>query len=180
MELPPCRVSSKMAAGGKLEAKHSQREDRIAQAFELFWTQLWSLVCPQAETPALTGEASTGPSRCHTAKRPIKRGLNKAPTERRQRKGKQKAHARQKPRPPRRHLACKLRRETAQHPTKRTHPQSRKSPGRQNSQAKPRPPGRISTHQRTPTTWHLSPDGPQAALHKLSSHGTPQPSRGIG
>ncbi|CAH2306552.1 Hypothetical predicted protein [Pelobates cultripes] len=142
-----------MAPGGKLEAKHSQGEDRIAQAFELFWTQLWSLVCPQAETPALTGEASTGPSSCHTAKRPIKRGLNKAPTERRQRKGKQKAHARQKPRPPRRHLACKLRRETAQHP------QSRKSPGRQNipaekgSQAKPRPPGRISTHQRTPTIY---------------------------
>ncbi|CAH2305910.1 Hypothetical predicted protein [Pelobates cultripes] len=50
---------------------------------------------------------STGPSRCHTAKRIIKRGLNQAPTERRQRKRKQKAHARQKPRPPRRHLTCK-------------------------------------------------------------------------
>ncbi|CAH2275913.1 Hypothetical predicted protein, partial [Pelobates cultripes] len=39
---------------------------------------------------------------------------------------------------------------------------------------------RISTHQQIRTTLHQSPDGPLAALHKLSSHGSSQPSRGIG
>ncbi|CAH2246363.1 Hypothetical predicted protein [Pelobates cultripes] len=45
---------------------------------------------------------------------------------------------------------------------------------------KPRPSRRSSTHQQTPTIPHLSPDGPLATLHELSSHGSLQPSQGIG
>ncbi|CAH2328030.1 Hypothetical predicted protein [Pelobates cultripes] len=45
---------------------------------------------------------------------------------------------------------------------------------------KPRPSRRSSTHQQTPTIPHMSPDGPLAALHELSSHGNLQPSQGIG
>ncbi|CAH2223866.1 Hypothetical predicted protein [Pelobates cultripes] len=45
---------------------------------------------------------------------------------------------------------------------------------------KPRPSRRSSTQQQTPTILHLSPDGPLAALHELSPHGSLQPSQGIG